>query len=102
MSSINNRMLKIKNEEINYCLDSMSTSDLEHSFPGTFYCHNQGGPNQMFVYSKQQTISNGELCLDLNKESLPITLKFSKCQVGLLSQKWLYSSKVREFKNIFF
>lgn len=91
--------------------------EVEKSTPGAFKCHSEGfntkrltfislifffftftyilgGMNQVFSYTKQLTIENNKYCIDLNKNNLPITVSFQRCNPQFIRQQWVYNKKV--------
>ena len=102
---------EIANVNMNLCLDSLSSD-----FPGTEFCHHksiihlfhlfffdilclltfyfQVSISQMFIYDKFNMIKNNHKCLDIDKVSLPIRVKFNECNNSAMSQRWVYNTKV--------
>ncbi|ODM93682.1 Polypeptide N-acetylgalactosaminyltransferase 5 [Orchesella cincta] len=86
---------EIRNEESQYCLDTMGRKSGE--MLGMGYCHGLGG-NQVFAYTKRQQVMSDDNCLDATSSST--TVKLVRCHGLGGNQAWHYSLVERTIKHV--
>jgi polypeptide N-acetylgalactosaminyltransferase len=85
---------EIRNDETQYCLDTMGRKSGE--MVGMGYCHGLGG-NQVFAYTKRQQIMSDDNCLDSTGSS---TVKLVRCHGLGGNQAWHYSRTEQVIKHV--
>jgi len=86
---------EIRNEDSQYCLDTMGRKSGE--MLGMGYCHGLGG-NQVFAYTKRQQVMSDDNCMDATSSSTNV--KLVRCHGLGGNQAWHYSPKERTIKHV--
>ncbi|XP_035707517.1 polypeptide N-acetylgalactosaminyltransferase 5 isoform X2 [Folsomia candida] len=87
---------EIRNEETQYCLDTMGRKSGE--VVGMGYCHGLGG-NQVFAYTKRQQVMSDDNCLDATSSN-NAQVKLVRCHGLGGNQAWHYSQTERSIKHV--
>jgi len=88
---------EIRNEESQYCLDTMGHKSGEAV--GMGYCHGLGG-NQVFAYTKRQQVMSDDNCLDSTGSTSSSNVKLVRCHGLGGNQAWNYNRSTRSLKHM--